>query len=464
MFGNNLGTLAGSVNIGPLCPVEPCSSQIDDTYSSRDLRLRDERADVGADDILVHLNQDGSFRTDIPIGQYEVNLSNCEFLGCSSSLPVNIEIVKGETFDLTIDIDTGIRAAVRPPMSLARLEDGLRNAGAEVEAGGDINQPFFSVTGQVLTVNGTDIQVFQFSSPSDAQTEADKVGPDGSPIGTSKVGWVAPPHFYSSGTLIVLYVGDDAGLQTLLENTLGGQFAGSVSDPSTKPDASPDTSDVSDEADSTARRELGARLGFAPDSLRLVGSDPIEFKDGGMGCPDAGAFYTQAIIPGYALLYEVNGARYPFHVSADGRIFTDCRGKNNVAVPFRVADGIVTVADAFRLGSGTASHLGQEIVLKTLDDAGAYLADSRGLVEFNLSLVRWETEMLVGTVITGSGCSFDVMTPSVLMRHLGRTVTVNVSAIQTGLCERAWAVTVWVIVQEVPKDYSASFLLSYVIN
>ena len=156
---DELGTLAGTVKIGPLCPVEPCSSQITDTYSSRELHLRSEQAGDGADVILVSLNQDGTFRTPLPIGRYEVSLSNCEFLGCSSSLPVSIEIVKGETFDLNIDIDTGIRSAVRPPMSLARLRDELRNAGAVVEDGGDIDQPFFNVTGRVLTVDGTDVQV-----------------------------------------------------------------------------------------------------------------------------------------------------------------------------------------------------------------------------------------------------------------------------------------------------------------
>ena len=40
--GNETGTLAGSVKIGPLCPVEPCSTQLGDTYSSRQLQLRSE--------------------------------------------------------------------------------------------------------------------------------------------------------------------------------------------------------------------------------------------------------------------------------------------------------------------------------------------------------------------------------------------------------------------------------------
>ena len=94
-----------------------------------------------------------------------------------------------------------------------------------------------------------------------------------------------------------------------------------------------------------------------------------------------------AIIPGYVLLYEVNGTRYPFHVSTDGRIYTDCRGENNVAVPFRVADDFVWVRDAFELDGGEPSHLGPEVVLQTRAETEVYLAESNGLVVMGLDLV-----------------------------------------------------------------------------
>ncbi len=37
---DGLGTLSGSVTIGPLCPVQPCSAEIGDTYSSRQVLLQ----------------------------------------------------------------------------------------------------------------------------------------------------------------------------------------------------------------------------------------------------------------------------------------------------------------------------------------------------------------------------------------------------------------------------------------
>jgi len=38
--------------------------------------------------------------------------------------------------------------------------------------------------------------------------------------------WVAPPHFYKAGRIIVLYVGENAAVTEALDTVLGPQFAG----------------------------------------------------------------------------------------------------------------------------------------------------------------------------------------------------------------------------------------------
>jgi hypothetical protein len=38
--------------------------------------------------------------------------------------------------------------------------------------------------------------------------------------------WVAPPHFFQQGCVIVLYVGSDEEMISLLASVLGPQFAG----------------------------------------------------------------------------------------------------------------------------------------------------------------------------------------------------------------------------------------------
>ncbi|MFC1938899.1 hypothetical protein ACFLWM_01940 [Chloroflexota bacterium] len=105
----------------------------------------------------------------------------------------------------------------------------LRAAGATVEHPSlpqVIVQDFFSVTGQVFEVNGEDVQVFEYIDQSIAEAEAALVSPDGSSIGTSLPFWVGPPHFYKSGRIIVLYVGENKAVIDLLQEVLGSQFAG----------------------------------------------------------------------------------------------------------------------------------------------------------------------------------------------------------------------------------------------
>jgi hypothetical protein len=106
------------------------------------------------------------------------------------------------------------------------LVDNLRAAGAEVEPAGNIEQPFFPVQGQVISVDGEDVQVFEFPDADSAEEAASSVSPDGSAIGTTMVSWVAPPHFYRAGRVIVIYVGSNQEAISVLENVLGGQFAG----------------------------------------------------------------------------------------------------------------------------------------------------------------------------------------------------------------------------------------------
>lgn len=102
----------------------------------------------------------------------------------------------------------------------------LRAKGAVVKRDEDVSQPFFSVKGQVLLINDEAVQVFEFRSVAVAEAEARRVNPAGTIIGTSSMSWMAPPHFYRQGKLIVLYVGDNARAKSLLENILGAQFAG----------------------------------------------------------------------------------------------------------------------------------------------------------------------------------------------------------------------------------------------
>jgi len=113
-----------------------------------------------------------------------------------------------------------------PVMNYPRLIDSLRAAGMTVQPGGDVVQPFFAVPGKVIKVLGEDVQVFQYAHETEMEAQAAQVSPDGSTVGTTKIQWMAPPHFYQRGTLLVVYVGDNHKVLKALEEVLGQPFAG----------------------------------------------------------------------------------------------------------------------------------------------------------------------------------------------------------------------------------------------
>lgn len=120
----------------------------------------------------------------------------------------------------------GQTATREPVLDRLSLVDALRAAGASVGAAGEVTQPFFSVAGQIITVDGDEVQVFEYAAAPAAAAEAQQVAPDGRSAGTTRVAWQATPHFYQSGRVTVFYLGDEARTLSLLEALVGPQFAG----------------------------------------------------------------------------------------------------------------------------------------------------------------------------------------------------------------------------------------------
>lgn len=117
-------------------------------------------------------------------------------------------------------------SAAAPVADYASLVASLRAAGAPVSPGQAVRQPFFSVPGKTIRVHGEDVQVFEFADAARAEAQASRVSPTGTTVGTTKVHWIGPPHFYRKGKLLVLYVGGDDRVLKALDASLGRQFAG----------------------------------------------------------------------------------------------------------------------------------------------------------------------------------------------------------------------------------------------
>ena len=116
--------------------------------------------------------------------------------------------------------------------------DYLCSQGLTVEIIGDTEQPFLRGKGTQLRVSGgkltraADIQSYHYDDTAlkangvaVAAADVDGIAPDGNPR-TMRISWVATPHFFHRERIIVLYLGDDPAVLTLLTKALGQQFAG----------------------------------------------------------------------------------------------------------------------------------------------------------------------------------------------------------------------------------------------
>ncbi len=115
-----------------------------------------------------------------------------------------------------------------------------RGAGFAVERVAEATEPFLRTTGVWLRLSGgalaqpARLAVYTYDDPALAAGDAGRVRPDTSfswtePDGNVKTisyAWVAPPHFFRQGRVLVLYTGTDPAVLTLLTDLLGPQFAG----------------------------------------------------------------------------------------------------------------------------------------------------------------------------------------------------------------------------------------------
>lgn len=99
------GTLNGTVNIGPLCPVEPCVNPTN-PYLGLDAVL----VDIDLEEIARSpLDAEGDFQLVGPSGFYSLYLDPCEYLGCGAALPLQLSINPTTPGMVEVNIDTGIR-------------------------------------------------------------------------------------------------------------------------------------------------------------------------------------------------------------------------------------------------------------------------------------------------------------------------------------------------------------------
>ena len=115
----------------------------------------------------------------------------------------------------------GAGVTASQPGGLTELVQTLRGAGAMASTVGHFEQPFFSVRGVIVEVEGVSLLVMEYPSEAARWLEARQIAPDGMLIGTRPVTWANSPNFWTWGKTIVLYLGEDTRMVSLLNKVLG---------------------------------------------------------------------------------------------------------------------------------------------------------------------------------------------------------------------------------------------------
>jgi len=91
------------------------------------------------------------------------------------------------------------------------------------------------------------------------------------------------------------------------------------------PDASPATGDSAPE-DVVAQvsQLLEQQFNVPAENITVESVEQMEWPDGSLGCPEPGAFYTQAVVPGYLLTVSDGSQTYELHTNEDGSNVVVC--------------------------------------------------------------------------------------------------------------------------------------------
>jgi hypothetical protein len=104
-----------------------------------------------------------------------------------------------------------------------------------------------------------------------------------------------------------------------------------------------------------ATQTLTETLAIDADDAKVVSALPVKWSDGSLGCPQNGISYSQAVVPGYRVVFRRGSLSYRVHVG-DGRAVL-CRRRASAAYH----SNNTALVTALRL-----SHLAREDLISRL--------------------------------------------------------------------------------------------------
>lgn len=123
-----------------------------------------------------------------------------------------------------------------PTLTLDDVVAALTDAGLAVEATDQtVEQPFFTVSANIIRVEGQDLQVFVYASTAARSADSEQISADGTSVGTSMITWIAAPHFTTADNVLALFVSNDEALARRIADAISGVSAAKDATPVASP-------------------------------------------------------------------------------------------------------------------------------------------------------------------------------------------------------------------------------------
>ena len=83
----------------------------------------------------------------------------------------------------------------------------------------------------------------------------------------------------------------------------------------------PITGEVRAELLDSILKDLSERTGTTSEQFSVIQVQETVWNDGSLGCPQPGIFYTQALVNGYWVIFEIDGKKFDYRVTDKGYFF-----------------------------------------------------------------------------------------------------------------------------------------------
>lgn len=84
-----------------------------------------------------------------------------------------------------------------------------------------------------------------------------------------------------------------------------------------------------------ALAEAARRTGLARAALQVVSAEDVTWADGSLGCPQSGANYTMALVPGYRIRIQAGAQLLDYHASTRGQLLLCPAGRSVDPTPLQ---------------------------------------------------------------------------------------------------------------------------------